>query len=110
VHHALDTAAGRLLLARGRPEAWAEAVEGRTRPSNRERRAWSEAPFLVLGPDGDRPMVELAVPVLDRAGLPRAALCARGDPATFPDDVLRNDVAPQLVRAARAAGRAMADG
>jgi DNA-binding IclR family transcriptional regulator len=55
-------------------------------------------------------MAEVAVPVADRAGRPLAALCARGDPASFPDEVLRNDVAPQLVRAARAAGRAMHDG
>ena len=109
VHDALDTPAGRLLLARAAPEVWAEAVEGRSRPSNRDRRMWSEAPFLLLGPDGDRPMAEVAVPVLDGAGQPRAALCARGDPAAFSDEVLKNDVAPQLVRAARAAGRAMAD-
>lgn len=110
VHEALDTAAGRLLLARGGPEAWAEAVSGRSRPSNRDRRAWSEASFLLLGPDGDRPMTEVAVPVLDRASQPRAALCARGDPAAFPDEALESDVVPRLVRAARAAGRAMADG
>jgi DNA-binding IclR family transcriptional regulator len=110
VHDALDTAAGRLLLARGGPEAWAEATDGRARPSNRDRRSWADAPFLLLGPDGDRPMAEVAVPVVDRGGRPLAALCARGDPGAFPDDVLKNDVAPQLVRAARAAGRAMADG
>ncbi len=109
VHEALDTAAGRLLLARGGSEAWAEALDGRTRPSSRDKRVWSEAPFLLLGPDGDRPMTELAVPVLDRTDRPRAALCARGEPSAFPDDVLKNDVAPQLLRAARAAGRAMAD-
>ena len=103
VHQALDTAAGRLLLARGGPELWAEALDRRVR-------SWADAPFLLLGPDGDRPMAEVAVPVLDRAGQPLAALCARGDPGAFPDDVLRNDVAPQLVRAARVAGRAMADG
>jgi DNA-binding IclR family transcriptional regulator len=55
-------------------------------------------------------MAEVAVPVVDRAGQPLAALCARGDPGAFPEDALRNDVAPHLVRAARAAGRAMADG
>ena len=67
-------------------EAWAEAVDGRPRPSNRDRRLWADAPFLLLGPDGDRPMAELAVPVLDGVGQPLAALCARGDPAAFPDD------------------------
>ena len=109
VHGALDTAAGRLLLARGSDDAWAEAATGRSRPSARDKRAWTEAPFLLLPPDGDRPMAELAVPVLDRAGRPLAALCARGDPATFTEHVLKNDVAPPLVRAARAAGRTMAD-
>ena len=110
VHAALDTAAGRLLLARCGPDAWGEATQGRVRPSNRDRRAWADAPFLFLGPDGDRPMAEVAVPVLDRAGRAMAALCARGDPGAFPDEMLRNDVAPQLIRAARAAGRAVADG
>jgi IclR family transcriptional regulator, acetate operon repressor len=109
VHYALETAAGRLLLARGALEVWAEALEGRPRPSSRDRRMWSEAPFLLLGPDGDRPMAELAVPIVDGVGQPRAALCARGDPAAFPDEVLKNEVAPQLVRVARAAGRAIAD-
>src|SRR6266702_4268369 len=62
VHEALDTAAGRLLLARGGPEAWAEATDGRSRPSNRDRRSWADAPFLLLGPDGDRALAEVAVP------------------------------------------------
>jgi len=110
IHDALDTAAGRLLLARGEPEVWAEALGGRTRPSNRDRRAWADAPFLLLGPDGERPMTEVAVPVVDANGRARAALCARGDPGAFPDEVLKCDVAPQLVRAARAAGRALVDG
>lgn len=110
VHDALDTAAGRLLLARGDAEAWAEAIDGRSRPSNRDRRAWADAPFLLLGPDEERPMAEVAVPVFDRTGLAQAALCARGNPAAFPEEVLKNDVAPQLIRAARAAGRAMAAG
>ena len=115
VHDAIETAAGRLLLARGAADAWAEAIgeprtAARPRPSNRDRRAWAEAPFLVLDADADRAMTEVAVPVLDRSGSPRAALCARGDAATFPADVLKNEVAPQLLRAARAAGRAVADG
>jgi len=110
VHDALGTAAGRLLLARGGSDTWTEALDGRLRPSNRDRRAWAEAPFLVLGADGDRSAAEVAVPVLDGAGQPLAALCARGDPSAFPEEVLRNEVAPRLVRAARAAGRAMADG
>ena len=110
VHDALDTAAGRLLLARGGADAWVEALDGRSRPTNRDRRSWADAPFLLLGPDGDRHMAEVAVPVVDGSGRALAALCARGDPAAFTDEALRAEVAPQLVRAARAAGRAMADG
>jgi IclR family acetate operon transcriptional repressor len=109
VHGALDTAAGRLLLARSGPDVWAEALDGRPRPSNKDRRSWAEAPFLVLGADGDRHMAEVAVPLTDGSGRTVAALCARGDPTAFTDAVLRNEVAPKLVRAARAAGRAMAD-
>jgi IclR family acetate operon transcriptional repressor len=109
VHAALDTAAGRLLLARSPADTWAEAIEGRPRPSTRDRRTWAEAPFLILGPDGDRAMVEVAAPVVDRSGRPLAALCARGDPATFLEDGLRSDVVPPLIRAARAAGRTVAD-
>ena len=109
VHDALDTAAGRLLLARGENDSWTDALDGRARPSSRDRRAWADASFLLLGPDGERPMTEVAVPVLDRDGHARAALCARGDPGAFPDEVLRSEVAPQLVRAAKAAGRAVVD-
>jgi IclR family acetate operon transcriptional repressor len=117
LHAAFDTAAGRLLLSRSDPEAWAEALgtpgaphSGRTRPTNRDRRAWADAPVIVLGPDGDRATAELAVPVLDGAGRAVAALCARGDPSTFTEAVLRSDVAPHLLRAAGAAGRAITDG
>src|SRR5581483_11115955 len=95
VHEAFGTAAGRLLLARGGPDGWSEALDGRVRPSNRERRLWAEAPFLLLGPDGERSTAEVAVPVLDRAGRCLAALCARGDPSSFPEEFLRNEVAPR---------------
>ena len=113
VHDALDTAAGRLLLSRGDDDVWAEAVAGRGpgewRPSARDRRAWAKAAFLVAGADSARDRVEVAVPVLDGPGVTRAAVCASGNPTTFTDDVLANAVAPQLIRAARAARRAIGD-
>jgi len=114
VHDALDTAAGRLLLARAGDDAWAEAVGGRStgqwRPTVRERRAWAKAPHLVLGPDDTRDRAEVAVPVVNGSGETRAVLCASGNPRTFSEETLATAVAPQLVRAARAARRAIGDG
>jgi IclR family acetate operon transcriptional repressor len=118
VHDALETAAGRLLLARGDTEVWTEALAsgtgapapGRPRPSVRDRRLWAKAAYLVLGPDDSRETAEVAVPVVDDRGQTRAVLCAAGNPKTFSEDVLTAQVAPQLIRAARAAGRAIGDG
>ena len=114
VHDALDTAAGRMLLARSSPDIWAEAMAGRepgqTRASARERRAWSKATYLVLGAeDGRRDRAEVAVPVVDGLGDTRAVLCASGNPTTFTAELLADGVAPQLIRAARAARRTMGD-
>jgi IclR family acetate operon transcriptional repressor len=118
VHEALDTAAGRLLLARCDPDTWAEALAAagaggvgpaRARPSARDRRLWGQAPYLVLGADDTRETAEVAVPVVDNRGQVRAVLCAAGNPKTFSEEVLTAQVAPQLIRAARAAGRAIGD-
>jgi IclR family acetate operon transcriptional repressor len=118
VHDALDTAAGRLLLARGDAENWAEALTaaggvggvGRPRPTARDRRLWAKAPYLVVTADDTRETAEVAVPVVDGRGQARAVLCASGNPKTFSEEVLTTQVAPQLIRAARAAGRAIGDG
>jgi IclR family acetate operon transcriptional repressor len=117
IHDALDTAAGRLLLARGDADNWAEAVAawgsaagaGRPRLSARDRAVWHKAPYLVLGPDDTRETAEVAVPVVDSRGAARAALCASANPKTFPEEILAAQVASQLIRAARAAGRAISD-
>ena len=113
VHEAFDTAAGRLLLARGDPDGWTEAVAargpGHYRPSARDRREWAKAAFLVLGAGDARERAEVAVPVLDGPGATRAVLCASGNPSVFTDELLAGSVAPQLIRAARAARRAIGD-
>lgn len=114
VHDALDTAAGRLLLARSGDDAWAEAVAGhaaagRPRPTTRERRIWAKAPFLVLGPGSAPDRAEVAVPVGPADAGPPTVLCASGHPDTFTPEVLSERVAPLLVRAARAAARTMTD-
>jgi DNA-binding IclR family transcriptional regulator len=63
----------------------------------------------VLGVEDMRETAEVAVPVLDDRGQVRAVLCASGNPKTFSEEVLTTQVAPQLIRAARAAGRAIGD-
>src|SRR5437879_11729605 len=50
VHDALDTAAGRLLLARGRRGDWAEALAGRPRPSRQDRRVSADGRYLLPRP------------------------------------------------------------
>lgn len=115
VHDALDTAAGRLLLARGDDDTWTEATAaytptpGRPRPTARDRRTWAKASFLAVGPDRGRERAEVAVPVPHRRGSVATVLCASGNPNVFSEDVLAEHVAPLLLRAARAAGRAVDD-
>ena len=72
-------------------------------------RDYEQAPYLVLGVDDTRETAEVAVPVVDNRGQVRAVLCASGNPKTFSEEVLTAQVAPQLIRAARAAGRAIGD-
>lgn len=110
VHDALDTAAGRLLLAHAEGDLWAEAAAARpagTRPSAKDRRAWAGAGYLVLSPEGDRETAEIAVPVPDGSAHVRVALCASGHPSTFTPELLAGVVAPQLLRAAGVASRAL---
>lgn len=111
IHDALDTAAGRLLLAQSDPDTWADAVAARpagARPSAKDKRTWAAAPFLVLPPEGHRQTMEVAVPVPNGAsGQVRVALCASASPSLYSADLLASDVAPQLIRAAGVASRSM---
>lgn len=91
VHQAADTAAGRVLLA------------SRDQPGDQRE------PFvLVSGTDPDE-HPEVAVPVVGQRGTALAALAATGNRSSLSPDVLSERVAPQLLRAATAVGRAMSD-
>lgn len=108
VHGALDTAAGRLLLAHTDEHTWGEVLE-RADPVDRdlaekERDRWRDEPFLFYAGDaGSTP--EVAVPVRDGHGRAVAALCA--DVETGASEHVPREVAAQLRRAAVAAGRTL---
>lgn len=112
VHRAHETAAGRVLLAHADQEEWEVACEALTTDDGApvtadDRQRWAASPFLFLHAD-EHP--EVAVPVTDHAGRVVASLSATGNPDSFPEEVLGPQVAPQLLRAAKAAGRALAHG
>lgn len=110
LHDALETAAGRVLIARSDEEAWAEAVAGSPlgeRFTDSDRACWRDAPHLVLEPGDFRPGVEVAVPVTDGVGKTVAALAAVGDPSTLTGEIILERVVPVLQRVARAAGEAV---
>jgi IclR family acetate operon transcriptional repressor len=109
---ALSTAAGRLLAARASDEVWRQCVkeyDGPPDPSPEQMREhWSGAAHLVtptheMGSGG-----EVAVPVLDAAGSPVAALSA--SIARQVDEARVAEAAAHLVRAATAAGRTLGHG
>lgn len=98
-----------------------EDVSGVFRVSHRVQDAGQTAAGLVLLAGGRERLVvahsdelhdhpEVAVPVLDDSGNALAALCATGNAETFPEDLLRQRIGPQLARAAKAAGRTLSHG
>ncbi|CAN5432900.1 allantoin degradation transcriptional regulator AllR [soil metagenome] len=107
VHQALDTAAGRVLLARAGPVRWAEGLAATSgQVTEDDLRRWAEEPQVLLVPADAHGESEVAVPVLDARGNVLAALAAVGGVANFPAEVLTAEIAPQLQRAARSAASA----
>ncbi|TQM91289.1 IclR family acetate operon transcriptional repressor [Ornithinimicrobium humiphilum] len=110
VHPALESAGGRLLVARADDEQWRRAVAAAVEPEVAEeaeasRAAWAVADHLALTPADPTLPAEVAVPVVDGAGVTVAALSANEDSV---DDAARvKVVAAHLGRAARAAGRTL---
>jgi IclR family acetate operon transcriptional repressor len=110
VYPALETAAGRLLLAHAGEGPWEAAVERSELGTATigDRSSW-ERSVVVMGPSEVRIGHEVAVPVRGRSGQAVAALAATGSPAVFSEELLVDEVAPQLARVARVAGQALPD-
>jgi IclR family transcriptional regulator, acetate operon repressor len=110
IRPALETAAGRLLAARGGVDAWRDALRAGTGQTFAmdERKRWASAPYVSLSDEKPGQMVEVAVPVVDADGNTLAALAAIGSADHFTTDALAQLVVPQLQRAAAAASRALA--
>lgn len=109
---ALSTAAGRLLAARASNEVWQQCVKAYAGaidvPPEQLREEWKNASHLVtltheMGSGG-----EIAVPVLDAAGTPVAALSASVGGQV--DEERVKEMAANLARAATAAGRTLGHG
>lgn len=109
---ALSTAAGRLLAARASNEVWQQCVKAYAGaidvPPEQLRDEWKNASHLVtltqeMGSGG-----EVAVPVLDAAGTPVAALSASVGRQV--DEERVKEMAANLARAATAAGRTLGHG
>lgn len=114
VHHALQSASGRVLAARD-DQAWRVAVDRlpddqARRAAGAEREGWATAPFLVTAGDGVAGHLEVAVPVLDDDGGAVAALAGTGPSETLGEDAASEKVAPHLIRAATAARRGLGHG
>jgi IclR family acetate operon transcriptional repressor len=111
VHPALDTAAGRVLLAHTPKEQWEAAIADAAVDGTDEmdQRRWQDEPYQLLSADPLHDEVEVAVPVFDQRGRALAALSASGSASAFPEDTLVSRVVPQLQRVARAAMRTLSD-
>jgi IclR family transcriptional regulator, acetate operon repressor len=120
-HSALETAAGRVLLAQAGDEAWDEAVsmaiaEGAT-PEGKSpheftyshREQWARKPYLVLADPQLSDFVEVAVRVTDQRDQVRAALAAMARADAFADEGFAQRLTTQLLRAAITARQAMND-
>jgi len=109
---AFETAAGRVLAARGGLDTWREAL-ATTNDYNftvEDRKRWAAAPYLVLFEEQPHRMGEVAVPITSGDGLTLAALVATGSAERYSEDVLLEQVTPQLARAAAAVSRNLSHG
>jgi DNA-binding IclR family transcriptional regulator len=110
-HDAFETAAGRVLLGHAAPAAW-EAARAASPIGiafdEKDQAEWEAAPWLAVERTEPAGAVEIAVPVLDRAGRVVAALSALAAAKVFTEDV-QAERAAVLIRAARAAGQVVGD-
>jgi len=100
VHPALDTAAGRILLARADLDVWNQATDGSV--TIEQRNDWAQSLYLALADPYIPDSVEVAVPVTDERGRALASLSATDCRERFPPDVITESVVPHLLRATQA--------
>ncbi|WP_203337731.1 IclR family transcriptional regulator [Nocardioides limicola] len=105
--NALDTAAGRLLIARSDDASWQRCLDTHAGPvpesPDRLRAQWRGTDSLITD-DGPAPVIEAAVAVIDSHGEARAALAA-SFPAHQPERA--EQALNQLKRTATAVGRTL---
>lgn len=102
VERAIDSAAGRVLLAHADDATW----EGLPGAVSDQRDAWSEQ-TVVVEPSSTTEVMEIATALRGGSGDVVAALAVRGGTAAIDRDQLEREVAPQLVRAATTISRGL---
>lgn len=114
VHSALETAAGRILLARADTDTWKEAVhaaavQGLTPQGSypdditlEERELWALSPYLALNDLESPGFLEVAVPVCNQRDQTLASLSVSGPHEWFTAEVVSEQIVPQLLRVANA--------
>ena len=108
---AVQTAAGRVLLARAGPQVWGELPGDEAQlPTRDEWEAWSTTGHLTGEVDHLDGHLEVAVPITDGDGGALAALVATGGPPSFTDRRAVDEIAPQLQRAAAQVARVIHGG
>lgn len=102
------TAAGRLLLARRGPEAYAPLLGEPGLPAEAQWRSWADGQYVIADVDGLHEHVEVAVGVPGPDGTTLAALVATGGPPALTRETLERDVVPQLTQTAALVARVAA--
>jgi IclR family transcriptional regulator, acetate operon repressor len=114
MYSALQTAAGRVLLARSDAEDWKEAIHSLAAAESaphgsypdditfEERELWASSPYLVLNDPQSSGFLEVAVPVIDQRGRPLASLSVSDQQEWFTAEVVTEQIVPQLLRVASA--------
>jgi IclR family transcriptional regulator, acetate operon repressor len=110
VHPALDSAAGRLLLAHADDETWKLATGASSdAPSETDRGVWAGSRYLVFEARSPVDRVEVAAPVGIDSGVV-AALSVSGPAHVLAGEDLDTVVAPQVLRATAAIAGALGHG
>jgi IclR family transcriptional regulator, acetate operon repressor len=107
MHPALETAAGRVLLARVDPALLKEVINKATiqglAPADlplEEPEVWAQASYLVLRDPYLPELLEVAVPILDQRDQVLAALSLTAKHELFTEEVVKERIVPQLQRVA----------